>query len=229
MEISPDAVEVLVGYKGDEGRRVGVVAGWKGGGGVGEREVRGWIEGEFGDLAGEGGWFGFSDDGDRGEDVRAVACMNAFHAEEVERVANAALQRGHVADAAKCEGLVYLTGAVREEGLRAARERGMRVVCVGHRRCEVWGVGYLAGRVRERWPGLDVRVVDEEEVKIEKVAKKKGSGKGNGKGKGNEKNGKQEGNVGREHTRGLEEQKEEDVSKKRKVAEDESEDGGVAL
>jgi hypothetical protein len=64
-----------------------------------------------------------------------------------------------------CSGVLYLTGAANDEGVEAALAKRMKVVCVGHRLCEVWGIAYLADRVRERWPGVDVQVVDEEEVK----------------------------------------------------------------
>ena len=176
-----EGAKVLVGYKGDEGRRVGVVAGFGGSGkrGLGSDELKGRIVGEFGDLTGEGEWFGFdgaavngttTDGGDAGNEglrddakITSVACMNAFHPEEVDRVASAAFDAGFVASIEDCCGLVYLTGAVREQGLQAALQKGMKVVCVGHRLCEVWGIGYLAQRVKERWPDVEVQVVDEEE------------------------------------------------------------------
>ena len=142
-----------------------------------------------------------------GREVGALACMNAFHAEEVERVAVAVGEVG-----GGCGGeVVYLTGAVREEGLRAARERGMLVICVGHRVCESWGIGYLAGRTREAWPGLEVVVVDDEEEIVPKKKKEKGDG---GK-KGDERRG-----VG-DARRGEIERLQDDV--------DDGEEGGVAL
>ena len=91
--------------------------------------------------------------------------MNAFHPAEVDRVAAVAVEAGLVASLEDCSGLLYLTGAVREEGLEAALKKGMKVVCVGHRLCEVWGIAYLAEKVKERWPEVEVQVVDEEEVK----------------------------------------------------------------
>lgn len=174
--------KVLVGYKGDEGRRIGVVAGF---GETGKDElefddVKGRIIAQFGDLHGEGAWFGFDgpsqkaidNDGASPEEqdkepskITSIACMNAFHPAEVDRVATVAVETGLVTSLEDCSGLLYLTGAVREEGLEAALQKGMKVVCVGHRLCEVWGIAYLAEKVKERWPEVDVQVVDEEEMK----------------------------------------------------------------
>lgn len=181
--------QVLVGYKGDEGRRIGVVAGF---GDTGKEEleideVKGRIIAEFGDLQEEGAWFGFDgithdaikDDGalvnnepQRHSKITSIACMNAFHPAEVDRVAAAAVEARLVASLEDCNGLLYLTGAVREEGLEAALEKGMKVVCVGHRLCEVWGITYLAEKVKEKWPDVEVQVVDEEEVKPPSKEKK---------------------------------------------------------
>lgn len=183
--------KVLVGYKGDEGRRIGVVAGF---GETGKDEleiddVKGRIIAQFGDLQGEGAWFGFDeisqkvgnhDDASpkaevkRSSKITSIACMNAFHPAEVDRVATVAVEAGLVSSLEDCSGLLYLTGAVREEGLEAALQKGMKVVCVGHRLCEVWGIAYLAEKVKERWPEVDVQVVDEEEVKLPPKEKKEG-------------------------------------------------------
>jgi putative NIF3 family GTP cyclohydrolase 1 type 2 len=180
VDVEGGRMRILVGYKGDEGRRVGVVAGFREGDdnlkeGLQLDDIKGRIIAQFGELKGEGGWFGFDTVerlNETSSRITSIANMNAFHPAEVERVAAAAFEAGFVASRADCRGLVYLTGAVREEGLEAALARGMRVVCVGHRLCEVWGIGYLAERVRERWPGVDVRVVDEEEIKpVTKEAK----------------------------------------------------------
>jgi hypothetical protein len=174
--------KVLVGYKGDEGRRIGVVAGF-GDTGKDEMEiddVEGRIIAQFGDLQGEGEWFGFDgsvqkamndDDASPEEEIKtsrkisSIACMNAFHPAEVDRVAAAAVEAGLATSLEDCSGLLYLTGAVREEGLEAALQKSMKVICVGHRLCEVWGIAYLAEKVKERWPEVEVQVVDEEEVK----------------------------------------------------------------
>ena len=183
--------KLLVGYKGDDGRRIGAVGGFESRMGDNIDEVRRKIAKEFGHVE---DWFGFGDEG-RGAEVSeygerekasgltAIACMNAFHPAEVERVAVAAVEAGFATSLEDSSGVLYLTGAVREEGLQAALQKGMKVACVGHQACEVWGVAYLAERVRETWPELQVEVVDEEEVKpipkvkvrkeVKTVAKKK--------------------------------------------------------
>jgi hypothetical protein len=137
------------------------------------KEIRRQILQEFGHVE---GWVGFGDE-NRGTEadgnaeremasqLTAIACMNAFHAAEVERVAVAAVEAGFATSPEDCSGVLYLTGVVREEGLQAALQKGMKVACVGHQACEVWGIAYLAERVRETWPDLQVEVVDEEEVK----------------------------------------------------------------
>jgi outer membrane biosynthesis protein TonB len=123
-----------------------------------------------------------------------------------------------------CSGLLYLTGAANEEGVEAALVKGMKVACVGHRLCEVWGIGYLADRVREKWPGVEVQVVDEEEVKPppkEKVKKearppKPQRNKSKTKQKQEQQNGVPEADIERR-------------SKKKRTNIDKEEDGGVVL
>jgi putative NIF3 family GTP cyclohydrolase 1 type 2 len=173
LGVEVSEAKLLVGYKGDEGRRIGAVGGFEATARGHVEEVRKRILQEFGHVE---GWFGF-DDEDRGTEadgnaerektsqLTAIACMNAFHPAEVERVAVAAVEAGFATSLEDCSGVLYLTGAVREEGLEAALQKGMKVACVGHQVCEFWGIAYLAERVRETWPDLQVEVVDEEEVK----------------------------------------------------------------
>lgn len=203
-DVGGEKAQVLIGYKGDEGRRIGIVAGFREVD-VGLEEVRERVKREFGDLEGEGGWFGFDHQGatsagdgeavearkgfEKSTKITAIACMNAFHPAEVDRVAAAAVEAGLASSLDDCSGVLYLTGAVREEGLQAALQKGMRVACVGHRICEIWGVAFLAEKAREKWPEMKVEVVDEEEVKLEPRANKPASmkqkqakhKKGNGK------------------------------------------------
>jgi putative NIF3 family GTP cyclohydrolase 1 type 2 len=165
--------KLIVGYKSDEGRRIGAVGRFEEGARGNVKEIRRQILQEFGHVE---GWFGFGDE-NRGTEadgnaeremasqLTAIACMNAFHPAEVERVAVAAVEAGFATSPEDCSGVLYLTGAVREEGLQAALQKGMKVACVGHQACEVWGIAYLAERARETWPDLHVEVVDEEEVK----------------------------------------------------------------
>lgn len=230
--------KVLQGYKGDEGRRIGMVAGF---GEIGREsleldDIRGRIIAEFGDLQGEGAWFGFGDgskfntinDGAPCElgakepgKVTSIACMNAFHPAEVDRVAAAAVETGLAGSPEDCSGLLYLTGAANEEGVEAALRKGMKVVCVGHRLCEVWGIGYLADRVREKWPDVDVQVVDEEEVKPPPKEKKEVKPQSNKKAKTAPKQ-KLQKDV-------PEAEVERTANKIRTSSEDENEDGGVML
>jgi putative NIF3 family GTP cyclohydrolase 1 type 2 len=173
LGVNVQEAKLIVGYKGDEGRRIGAVGGLEVTARGNVEDVRRRILQEFGHVE---GWFGFGDeDGGTEADgnaeretasqLTAIACMNAFHPAEVERVAVAAVEAGFATSLEDCSGILYLTGAVREEGLEAALQKGMKVACVGHQACEVWGIAYLAEKVRETWPDLHVEVVDEEEVK----------------------------------------------------------------
>ncbi|MDL2343638.1 Nif3-like dinuclear metal center hexameric protein [Deinococcus sp. MIMF12] len=53
---------------------------------------------------------------------------------------------------------VYLTGQLRPSAVGAARERGLGVVALGHRRTEVWGLRRLARELEGAFPGLETRV-----------------------------------------------------------------------
>lgn len=153
---------VIQGYKGDPERTIGVV------GPIQQRsrqEVRDHIMAEFGHAEGT---YGFDQDiGNAQQAVRAIAIMNAFHPEEVERVATLAKETGIISSPTDCSSILYLTGAVREPGLAAALERNMAVVCVGHRVCEEWGIRYLADQLRRAWPGVQVtEILEPEEPRV---------------------------------------------------------------
>ena len=100
---------------------------------------------------------------DMAQPVSVVAIMNAFHPEEVQRVAEAALSKGWISDINDGSSIVYLTGQAREPGLLAAQEKNMKVFCVGHRSCEEWGIRYLASELRREFPMVDVCEVYEDE------------------------------------------------------------------
>ncbi|KAH9842138.1 Glycoside hydrolase [Teratosphaeria destructans] len=95
--------------------------------------------------------------------------MNAFHPAEVTRALDLATALDLLPSSSSSPrapaNLLYLTGAVREPGLAFARDKGVRVMAVGHRVCEEWGIGFLAERLRETWPGglRVVEVYEEEE------------------------------------------------------------------
>ena len=57
---------------------------------------------------------------------------------------------------------LYLTGQYRTSAQKAVDETGMVVVAVGHRRSEEWGLQALADVLRERWPALDVKIINKQ-------------------------------------------------------------------
>ncbi|KAI0471021.1 hypothetical protein GGR56DRAFT_678299 [Xylariaceae sp. FL0804] len=154
---------VIRGYKGDPDRTIGIVGPVPG---VPRAKLLKVITAEFPEVEGA---FGFDDDAERElmvnskRDIEAVAIMNAFHPDEVDRVATAAQAMGHLSSSWDCGKILYLTGAVRERGLQDAKERDMAVVCVGHRPCEEWGIRYLAQLLRHKWPSMNVDVILEDE------------------------------------------------------------------
>ncbi|KAL9084953.1 MAG: hypothetical protein Q9165_007819 [Trypethelium subeluteriae] len=95
--------------------------------------------------------------------VKVLAIMNAFHAEEVRRVIDMSVEAGRTAGEARGKEILYLTGAARPYGLEAAAAHDMPAFCVGHLSCEKWGIRFLADRVKEEFPGLDVHEIYEEE------------------------------------------------------------------
>ncbi|KAF1344818.1 hypothetical protein BDV97DRAFT_407305 [Delphinella strobiligena] len=152
----------LQGYKGDPDRKIGIV-------GVLHTPVPAAtllrdITHEFGAYD---DFHGFSNDAvDLLEDnnmIHTVAIMNAFHPEEVDRVMEAALARGWISDLGDDGSVLYLTGQARQPGLIAADAKHMKVVCVGHRTCEEWGIRYLAEQCRAKFPLLDVVEIFEDE------------------------------------------------------------------
>lgn len=170
LGLDVDASMVSQGYKGDAKRKIGIVAPLIGGRvdtGVMKKKVLAEFNGDV------EGCFGFEAEGEEGMSegsVRAVAIMNAFHPDEVDRVLDAALESGALKSRDDAASLLYLTGAVREAGLLYAREKGIKVICVGHRACEEWGIGYLANEIRHRYPALQVSKIYEPEEPREKAA-----------------------------------------------------------
>jgi putative NIF3 family GTP cyclohydrolase 1 type 2 len=70
-----------------------------------------------------------------------------------------AMNEAFVRDAAARGAALYVTGQLRAPALAAVRETGIGVAAVGHGRSEAWGVRALTGLLRERWAGLDVRLL----------------------------------------------------------------------
>lgn len=153
----------LQGYKGDADRRIGIV-------GILDsvrslRHIVADIEREFQSVDSIHG-FDLEDHegtGDGEKEVKVVAIMNAFHPEEVDRVVEAAIFREWIQDPSDASQILYLTGQAREPGLEAAKKKKMKIVCVGHRTCEEWGIRHLAGEVRKEFPAVGVVEIFEDE------------------------------------------------------------------
>jgi putative NIF3 family GTP cyclohydrolase 1 type 2 len=156
-------MERVVGYKDDPERKMGLVGLVDAG-----RTRREWaqlVRTEFGGLEREMG----CEDGER--HVMAIACMNAFEPRFLDRSVEAASELASLgtlrADCAVPEiqaaDVLYITGESRSLGEKVARQLGMPVLFVGHRRCERWAIRYLAELARRDLPGMEVVVVDEEE------------------------------------------------------------------
>jgi putative NIF3 family GTP cyclohydrolase 1 type 2 len=157
LQINVDDSVCIQGYKGDPERRIGLVGPISM---VRDLLVHRTKE-EFGEA--ELAYDGPSDD------IRAVAIMNAFNEDEVQRVLEIALQHGWAAadDEAPGKHIVYLTGQPRASGMDAAKALGMTVVCVGHRPAEDWGIRYIATQLRLMFPAANVEeVYEEEEVRV---------------------------------------------------------------
>ena len=155
LTLSVDRHVILQGYKDDAERLMGIAAPLKH-----EQDlasVQKLIHGMFGvcDLHHE--------QQENPLSIRAIAIVNAFNPEMVERVATAVQREGWVNDASDLKRVLYLTGQVRESGLDAATAFGMPVACVGHRAAEEWGVRHLAAQLRHRFPSLEVSEVYEDE------------------------------------------------------------------
>lgn len=145
--------ECVQGYKGDPERKIGIV----GQTAMTTSAIEKIMREQFGAF--EARLVGSEED-----QIKVIAIMNAFNADEVYRVLDVAQQRGWISSAE--EGgrhVLYLTGQPREMGMAAAKEYGMQVVCVGHRAAEDWGIRYLSQRVRQAFPGIAVKEVYEEE------------------------------------------------------------------
>jgi len=144
----------LQGYKGDPERRIGLVGPVD----SSAHDLAQRIKSQFSSVEAT-----FGIDQDQIQPIRVVAIMNAFHPEEVDRVLATAHEHGWIDELSNGSEILYLTGAVREPGLIASQEKGLKVVCVGHQSCEEWGIAYMANCVRSKWPLLDVVEIYEDE------------------------------------------------------------------
>ncbi|KAF9632624.1 putative ngg1p interacting factor 3 nif3 protein [Lasiodiplodia theobromae] len=161
LGLQTESALCIQGYKGDPRRKIGLVARVRPGVDPSLASLTDTVKREFagaGDLhLPAGASLG------PGSRVTAVAIMNAFHPEEIDRVICAAREAKWIGDHEDASNVLYLTGAARDYGLKAAAMAGMPAICVGHRPCEDWGVRYLAEMLKEQWPELTVEEVLEEE------------------------------------------------------------------
>lgn len=176
----------IKGYKGDDERKIGLVgrlsrpcqieevvekvrAEFGGAGELFNTDVRNGAETMMPPVETE---VGLSPTGAEERSIGVVAIMNAFHADEVERVMVAAHIAGWVKEVTDGQEILYLTGAARQPGIEALAKFGMPAYCVGHVACEEWGIKYLAERTRNQWPGLEViEVFEEEEPRLPRTTK----------------------------------------------------------
>ncbi|KAK5089607.1 hypothetical protein LTR70_007203 [Exophiala xenobiotica] len=173
LNVEMDSARCIQGYKGDPERRIGLVGKLKASTSL--AAITDLIRGEF-DSAGELYQLPAEDTPEISSvpstTIDAVAIMNAFHGEEVERVTSTAEALLPASTDPVGPRILYLTGAARELGLESAKAANMPAFCVGHRACEEWGIKYLAQMTRERWPALDILEVLEDEEKSEVREKK---------------------------------------------------------
>ena len=175
LGVDVDSSVCLQGYKGDSERRIGLVGALTCP--LPASQVSQWIKREFRAWDSVHGFLAEDDaqvDAESAAEIKVVAIMNAFHPDEVRRVLEAAHSRGWISNADDGASVLYLTGQAREPGLAAALEKGIKVVCVGHRVCEEWGIRYLAEEMRIKFPLLEVvEVMEEEELPPPRVKKEK--------------------------------------------------------
>jgi putative NIF3 family GTP cyclohydrolase 1 type 2 len=154
-EVSDGKPVCIKGYKGDPDRRIGVV-GRVVDGSTTIDEFRTSVIKEF-EIGREEAAVQCFGDEDINAEIKTIAIMNAFHAEEVDRAVEAAVSRGWIENG---QTLAYVTGEAREQGLAAAKEKGIKVFCVGHRLCEEWGIRFLAEELRKEFVPSGVEVVE---------------------------------------------------------------------
>jgi putative NIF3 family GTP cyclohydrolase 1 type 2 len=110
--------------------------------------------------------------------IKAVASLNAFTPEIIDRIQDslATLDSDGGNNKIQPSEVLCLTGAARELGINAAKELGFSVIAVGHKRCE--------------FEGLEVVVLENEEepVHVKKEQQQQTQTQANGKG-GSRRNG----------------------------------------
>jgi putative NIF3 family GTP cyclohydrolase 1 type 2 len=146
---------VLQGYRGDPDRLMGLVGQLRKH--VEIRDVRSAIERQFKTCE------LYANGVEQMREVNAVAIVNAFNADMVQRVAEAAVKRKWANNSMQLGNVLYLTGQPRETGLESAEAVGMPVACVGHRAAEEWGIRWIADQLRAEYSGITVFEILEDE------------------------------------------------------------------
>ena len=95
-----------------------------------------------------GGWDEVSEP--RETNLERLALMSTFRPPALELATRVGVQ-------------VYLTGQMRPAGRALARQLGLGVVALGHRRSELWGLNQLARELLVAFPTLEFTVMDESE------------------------------------------------------------------
>lgn len=109
--------------------------------------------------------------------IKVLACMNAFTPEIIDRIVQTSKELNIDSKEVLC-----LTGAARELGIEAARENGMSIIAVGHKRCEMWGLKYLEREARKAFPNCEIVLHEEDEEPLPRTSKatRQGGGAPNG-------------------------------------------------
>ena len=195
LEVGPGRGE-LIGYKIDPERKMGVVARVPPTSITGEsKSLPEWskiIEDEFHGLEGTN----FDDLEDPTSIVpKYIACMNAFEPTIIDRLLSVLSPNPPgITDPPSLwndtplepdgpreinpKEILYITGEPRPLGSDQAKSSGMPTIFIGHNRSEVWAIHWLAGKARERLgSGIEVIVVDEEDVVLPRPPKLESRGK----------------------------------------------------
>jgi putative NIF3 family GTP cyclohydrolase 1 type 2 len=161
LHLNLDKHAVLQGYKTDPERLMGIAAPL-----IAQcslTSVRDTIQREFGTCE------IFHGTQDPPPELTAVAIVNAFNPEMINRVTNLAMHEGWIIDASNLSSVLYLTGQARDTGLEAAKSCSLSVACVGHRAAEEWGIRFLAMQLRDAFPdGQVIEIFEDEELSAER-------------------------------------------------------------
>jgi putative NIF3 family GTP cyclohydrolase 1 type 2 len=119
----------------------------------------------------DGRWIGMTGDVEPADPATLIARITDLfggvdavlpgRAESIRRIALAgAMTDAMVREAAARGADLYVTGQVRQPGLRAAAETGIGIVAVGHARSEAYGLRRLAAMIEARFAGQVACVLD---------------------------------------------------------------------